>query len=86
MILVGTVIPAGMALRVLLLLGALNFISMAFVLLTCRCVIGNKVTNFLWKFDWYKRLYGCHCWFWAVLILSCVLHGLIAFDLFWPWL
>jgi len=56
-----------------------NAVGLALVLLTCRCVMGRRLTAFLWSRKWYRKYYNVHCYFWYFLILSVSLH--VAFGL-----
>ena len=61
-------------------LGITNIIGIALVLLSCRCMAGKRLFNFLWKFGWYKKFYNLHCYYWWLFIASVLLHAVLAID------
>jgi len=61
-----------------------NAIGLGLVATTCRCVMGRKLTAFLWSRTWYRKYYNVHCYFWWFLLLSVSLHlvfGLLTFGI-----
>jgi len=66
------------------LLAITNAIGLGLVASTCRCVMGKKLTAFLWSRKWYRKYYNVHCYFWYFLLLSVSLHlvfGLLTFGI-----
>ena len=71
--------------RLILFLGLLNFVLISLILLSCRCLPGSKIGSRLMKVGWYKRLFGKHCYLWAILWPSVILHAFFAIMfLGWP--
>ena len=71
--------------RLILSLGIVNFILILLIFLSCRCLPGSRVGSKLMKIRWYKRFFGNHCYLWAILWPSVVLHAFFAvMFLGWP--
>ena len=71
--------------RLILFLGILNFILILLIFLSCRCLPGSRIGRRLMKIGWYKRFFGNHCYLWAALWPSVVLHAFLAIMfLGWP--
>ncbi len=68
--------------KVLYLLGISNLVFLVLVFLTCRCVMGRQLFEFLWKRPWYQKVFNYHCYLWWGFFLSVLAHTLIAFGLF----
>jgi len=67
--------------QIVFILGITNIISLFFVLLSCRCMLGTFV-NKLWKYEWYKKFYSLHCYFWWIFIISVIFHAVLAIITF----
>ena len=72
--------------KIVFILGIINVISILFVFLSRRCLIGTKFINNMWqKHNWYKKFYSKHCYFWRIFMVSVLLHAVLAFIIFgWP--
>ena len=71
--------------RLILFLGIFNFILILLIFLSCRCLPGSRIGSRLMKVRWYKRFFGNHCYLWAVLWPSVILHAFFAIMfLGWP--
>ncbi len=60
------------------ILGITNLVSLFLVFFTCRCLMGKRLTEFLWKHEWYKKFYTTHCYWWWLFFISVALHSIIA--------
>ena len=71
--------------RLILFLGIFNFILILLIFLSCRCLPGSRIGGILMKDRWYKRFFGNHCYLWAILWPSVILHAFFAaMFLGWP--
>ncbi|MBI2665089.1 hypothetical protein HYX12_00525 [Candidatus Woesearchaeota archaeon] len=71
--------------QVLFLLGITNVLCLLLISLSCRCMGMHKLTNHLFKYDWYKKFYSYHCYYWYALYISVISHAILAFAIFrWP--
>jgi len=71
--------------RLILLLGIINFILILLIFLSCRCLPASRIGSRLMKVRWYKRFFGNHCYLWAILWPSVILHAFFAaMFLGWP--
>ena len=69
--------------KIVFILGITNILSILLVFLSCRCLIGIKFVNKMWqKYNWYKKFYSKHCYFWWIFIISVLLHAIFAFIIF----
>lgn len=69
-------------LTALFILGIVNLLGLVLVLLTCRCLIGNFGFGFLSRYEWYRKLYAYHCYFWYLFLASVLAHTIVAFIIF----
>jgi len=67
-------------LQLIWITGVINFVSIALVLLTCRCMMARfpGVTNS----KLYNALNRYHCAYWIVFVLSIAAHGVLEFLTF----
>ncbi len=70
--------------KILYLLGLSNLLFFFLIFLSCRCVMGRQVFEWLWKNSWYQKFYAYHCYLWWGFFLSVLAHTLIALALFPP--
>lgn len=68
--------------RLVFILGIINVIAILLVFFSCRCLMGKKLGNWLWQFEWYKKFYGTHCIYWWIFIVSVLVHAILAFIVF----
>ena len=71
-----------LSVKLIFILGIINIVSILLVFFSCRCMIGAKFTNKMWKYEWYKKFYNMHCYFWRIFIVSVLLHTILAFLIF----
>jgi len=76
------IIDLVIAAKLTFILGITNIISLILVWFTCRCTLGRKLTNKLWNYEWYKKLYNLHCYFWWIFIGSVIIHAILAILVF----
>jgi hypothetical protein len=73
------------AARLILFLGIINSVLIFLIFLSCRCLPASRPGHRLMKIGWYKRFFGNHCYLWAVLWPSVILHAFLAIIfLGWP--
>lgn len=72
------VLDSILGIKLTFILGITNIIGISLVFLSCRCLMGKNLSKFLFKYDWYKKFYGYHCYYWWFFIISVLLHSLIA--------
>ena len=71
--------------KILMILGISNFLFLLLISSSCRCMGFHALTNKLFQYNWYKKFYSYHCYYWYGLWLSVTLHAVIALSLFgWP--
>jgi hypothetical protein len=64
------------------ILGITNIIFGLLVLFSCRCMLGNFIGR-LHQYNWYKKFYSYHCYYWGLFIISVFFHAglaIFAFD------
>ena len=66
------------AVRVIFILGIINLVAGALILLTCRCIPGLKVTGKLMKYPAYQRFHKYHCYIWWAFWVSVIAHAVFA--------
>jgi len=64
--------------QIIFILGLINIISLFLVFFSCRCLMGKKITEFLWRSDWYKKFYKYHGYFWWIFFVSVIFHSVLA--------
>lgn len=75
-------IDPNLGIKLVFILGITNILSILLVFFSCRCLIGIKFVNKMWQYEWYKKFYNKHCYYWWVFIISVLLHTIIAFVIF----
>ena len=68
--------------RVIFLLGVINLLSLVMVFFSCRCLIGHRFVERMWKYGWYRLYHQGHCYYWWLLAISVFLHSAIALALY----
>ena len=68
--------------KILFTAGITNIIFILLVFSSCRCLSGSKISNWLFKYSWYKRFYAKHCYLWWAFFISVLFHTFFAFYLF----
>ncbi len=68
--------------QILLIAGITNIIFILLVFLSCRCLSGSKISNWLLKYNWYNKFYTKHCYLWWAFFISVLIHTMLAFYLF----
>lgn len=67
-----------LAAKITYIFGIINIIGLLLVFFTCRCLMGKRITEFLWRRQWYQRVYQTHGIWWWVFFISVVLHIIFA--------
>lgn len=67
--------------RVIFITAMINLITLALILLSCRCINMWKLTSVLTKSPWYKRFFRWHCYVWYIFLPSVVIHAVFALTL-----
>lgn len=75
-------IDPAIASKVLFFAGITNILFIVLVFLSCRCLSGSKIYNWLYKYNWYKKFYVKHCYVWWAFFISVLIHTFLAFYLF----
>ena len=79
-----TIIPAAIGVKLMFLMGFSNLVFLALVLTTCRCM-SKTFVNALFKYEWYQKYYGKHCYYWWGFVISVAIHATLGFLVFgWP--
>lgn len=64
--------------RLVFILGITNLISLALVVLSCRCMLNHYFSKKLWASPLYQKFYSYHCWYWRIFFASILLHITLA--------
>lgn len=75
-------IDPAIASKALFYVGITNIIFIVLIFLSCRCMSGPKISNWLYKYSWYKKFYTKHCYLWWAFFISVLIHTILAFYLF----
>jgi len=67
-----------LAQKTVFILGTTNVLSILLISFTCRCMGFHKLTNRLFKYKWYQKLYSLHCYYWWALFASVIIHATLA--------
>jgi len=67
-----------LAQRLVFALGVVNFLTLAALFLSCRCMGTRQPFSGMFRFKFFARFYSFHCYFWAILWLSVATHLVIA--------
>jgi hypothetical protein len=76
------IIDPTLGLQIIMITGTINIILLILVFLSCRCMLGKKITEKLMKTNFYKKFYNYHCWYWRLFFISAIIHGILAFFVF----
>ena len=63
--------------KIVFVLGIVNLISLFLVLFSCRCMMGTIVSRLV-RYNWYKKFYSFHGYYWWIFIISVLLHSVLA--------
>ena len=63
--------------KIVYVLGISNIVFGLLILFSCRCMLGLVIGK-LMKYNWYRKFYSIHCWFWWLFIISVFLHAVLA--------
>ncbi len=75
-------IDPNLGVKLIFILGITNVISILLVFFSCRCLVGVKFVKKMFQYEWYKKFYNWHCYYWLIFITSVLLHTTIAFLVF----
>lgn len=64
------------------ILGIVNLVGLALVFFSCRCLVGHRFVERMFKYAWYKKFYSLHCYWWYVFFASVFFHSIIAIATF----
>ena len=64
--------------QLIFVMGIINLVSGLFVLVTCRCIPGLKITGNLMQNVVYRTIFKYHCLVWWVFWISVVVHAVFA--------
>jgi hypothetical protein len=67
--------------RLVFAFGVVNFLTLAALFLSCRCMGTREPFSRLFRFKAFAKFYRFHCYFWAILWVSVVTHLVIAIRL-----
>ncbi len=73
-------IDPALGVKLVFYLGITNLIGLGLVFFTCRCMMGPKLTNWLWQYEKYRKFYNLHCYFWMLFFASVFVHALVAIS------
>lgn len=74
-----------LGLQIIFLAGIANVLFLILIFFSCRCLAGPKITTWLFKYDWFKKVYKYHCYYWWGFLVSILIHTFMAFYIFgWP--
>ncbi len=60
--------------RIIFSLGLLNFVTLAALFTTCRCLPTSRIGKNWLKNKRYQKVYKYHCYLWYVLGASVIVH------------
>jgi len=63
--------------KIVLILGITNIVFGLLVLFSCRCMMGTFIKKFF-DYNWYKKFYKYHCYYWWIFFASVFMHALLA--------
>lgn len=75
-------IDPGLGIKLVFILGIINILSILLVFFSCRCMAGIKLVNKMLQYEWYKKYYSKHCYYWWIFVISVLLHTILAFLIF----
>jgi len=68
--------------RLVFALGIINVLTIMLVFFSCRCLIGRRFVDRMWKYKWYRIYHKGHCYYWWLLAVSVLLHSTIALSIY----
>ena len=60
------------------ILGIVNLVTMAMVVLSCRCIMGVDFVNRMQKNSIFQKFYRYHCYYWWLFFLSVLFHAILS--------
>ncbi|OGY47713.1 MAG: hypothetical protein A3J62_03985 [Candidatus Buchananbacteria bacterium RIFCSPHIGHO2_02_FULL_38_8] len=75
-------ISTTLGIKLVYILGITNIISILLVFFSCRCMMGMKFFTRLAQYQWYKKFYSKHCYYWWLFIISVLFHTFLVFFIF----
>jgi hypothetical protein len=66
--------------RIVFILGVVNFITVALILVSCRCLPTSKMGKNLMQNATYKHFYKYHCYLWWIFLPSVIIHIIFAIS------
>jgi len=63
--------------KLVFVLGITNMVFGLLVLFSCRCMLGTFVKK-LYNYNWYRKFYKYHCYYWWIFFVSVFLHSFLA--------
>tara|TARA_Y100000310_G_scaffold324587_1_gene386609 strand:- start:42 stop:287 length:246 start_codon:yes stop_codon:yes gene_type:complete len=70
-----------LGIKLIYILGITNILSIILVMFTCRCMGLYRLTNKLFQYPWFQKIYSKHCWYWYIFIISVFAHTILAFKI-----
>lgn len=67
-----------LAQQIIFILGLVNLVSLLLVFFSCRCLMGKKITMFLWRSNLFKKFYRYHGYYWWIFFISVFFHSVLA--------
>ena len=67
-----------LAARLSYVLGITNLVSMALVVLSCRCLMGIDFVKTMQQYSWYRKFYNKHCYYWWIFFASVLFHAVLS--------
>lgn len=71
-------IKYGLGWKITYIFGLINIIALVLILLSCKCIVSFNFIRRMLKYDWYKKFYSWHCYYWYIFITSVILHIIFA--------
>ncbi|MAF13446.1 MAG: hypothetical protein CMI53_00935 [Parcubacteria group bacterium] len=75
-------LDTALAVKILFWAGIANVIFILLVFFSCRCLAGQKITTWLFRYSWFKKVYKYHCYYWWAFFVSVLIHTFLAFYVF----
>jgi hypothetical protein len=71
--------------RLIIILGAIDFILVLLVLGSCRCLGGSKLASRLMNNPKYRKFFKYHCYLWWLFWPTLIAHAFLGIMFFgWP--
>lgn len=68
--------------KLVYVLGWVNLLGLFLVFFSCRCLTGQRLFSWLVRFEWYKKFYRMHCWWWYLFFASVAVHAVVALAIY----